>query len=127
VTAVYRNLNLGQIKSLHLDLGHEPNFSLQLDSSGGLSTQIAMGLINWHWMPPWNRELEVGLSAAVQRTLLPQVVGSGGGQVQVEQHIVPWFSVTVNASGMWTPPRGTDPGQFAVTGGVGALVHFDGF
>jgi hypothetical protein len=126
-TLVYRNLNIAQIRGLHLDIGHEPQVSWTLDSSGELSQQYAIGLVNWHWMPPWNRELEVGLQAFAEYTLLPRLGSAYGGQVQVEQHIVPWFSITVSGGGSYKPPLRGTPGSFEATGGVGALIHFDGF
>jgi hypothetical protein len=126
-TLVYRNINIAQIRSLNLDFGHEPQVSWTLDSSGELSQQYAIGLVNWHWMPPWNRELEIGLQAFAEYTLLPRLTSAYGGQVQVEQHVVPWFSITLSASGAYKPPSGGDPGSLDPSGGVGALIHFDGF
>lgn len=125
VTGVYRDLNIAQLKSLHLDLGHEPSISLQADSSGAVSLQSGITLLNYHWMPIWNREVEVGLSGFINTTIVPQLANAYGGQVQVEQHIVPWFSVTLNASGQWTPPSGSQPGQFQATAGAGVLFHAD--
>jgi hypothetical protein len=125
VTAIYRNLNIAQIKALHLDLGHEPQVSLSVDSTGGMSTQLAFTLINWHYMPSWNREIEVGLSALANYTLYPKLSSLYGTQLQVEQHIVPWFSVTLNASGYWIPPQGGESGKFGASAGLGGLIHFD--
>jgi hypothetical protein len=126
VSVIYRNLNLAQIQSLHLDLVHEPNVQLSLDPKGGLSVQSAVTLVNWHWMPPWNREVEVGLSGILNNTIIPKLSTQYGGQLQLEQHIVPWFSITLGATGSYSPPRGGQPGQFGLTGAAGALFHFDG-
>lgn len=125
LTGVYRNLNLAQIESLHLDFVHEPNIQLSIDPSGGLSIQEAVTLINWHWMPPWNSEVEVGLQGLLNTTILPKLSEQYGGQLQAEQHIVPWFSITLSATGTYTPARDGQPGQFGLTGAAGALIHFD--
>ena len=117
---------MAQIRSKHLDLGHEPQASLSIDSQGGLSSQFAFTLINWHYMPRWNHELEVGLSALANYTLVPKLSSLYGTQLQVEQHIVPWFSVTLNATGYWIPPQAGQPGRFGASAGLGALIHFDG-
>ncbi len=106
---------------------HEPNLSLTLDSENVVSVQEALTLINAHWMPPWNRELEVGLQAAATQTILPKLSSAYGGSVQAEQHIIPSFSVTLSINGTLTPAQGGEKASFAVTGNVGVLVHFDGF
>jgi hypothetical protein len=126
-SAIYRNLNLAQIQSMHLDFVHEPTVSLTIDPSGRLSVQSAVTLINLHWMPPWNGELELGLSGLVQTQILPKLTEEYGGQVQLEQHVVPWFSITLSATGAYAPPVQGQSGKFAVDAGVGALFHFDGF
>src|SRR5207249_4626730 len=46
VTGVYRNLNIAQIRSLHLDFGHEPSLQLTIDPSGQLAVQSALTLVN---------------------------------------------------------------------------------
>ncbi len=125
-TLIYRNINIRQLKNTKIDFGHEPNISLTLDSQGGFSVQEAMTLINWHWTPPWNKELEVGLQAAATQSLLPKMSSAYGGSVQAEQHIIPWFSITLNISGTWTPPQ-REKGMFSASTGLGALIHFDGF
>ncbi len=129
VTGLWRNLTLPVIGSdpLGLDILHEPGVSLAIDSSQAISAQAGITLLNFHWMPPWKRQLEVGLSGYVNTTLLPQLAVALGGQLQAEQHIVPWFSVTLGVSGNWTPPQNGSPGQFAVTGNTSALVHFNLF
>lgn len=126
VTGIYRNLNIAQIRSLHLDFGHEPSLQLSVDPSGGLAAQSAITLVNAHWMPPWNKEVELGLSGLVNTTILPRLSLQYGGQVQAEQHIVDWFSITLGATGAWTPGSGGNPGKFELTGSAGAVIHFDG-
>jgi hypothetical protein len=126
VTGIYRNLNIAQIRSLHLDFGHEPSIQLSIDPSGKLTAQSAITLVNLHWMPPWNREVEVGLSGLVNTTILPRLSAQYGGQLQAEQHIVDWFSITLSASGGWTPGTSGQPGKFELTGAAGAVIHFDG-
>ncbi len=123
-TLIYRNLNIAQIKALHLDVGHEPQASLTISPSSGLAVQEAITLVNWHWIPPWHRELEVGLSAVMQQTLMNHPSTSEGGQAQIEQHIVPWFSITVSLSGMYTPPQRSNPGHFDLGPAVGGVIHF---
>ncbi len=127
VTGVYRNLTLAEIKSLHLDFVHEPNIQLSLDPSGGLSVQEAITLVNWHWMPSWNGEVEIGLQGLLNTTILPKLSEQYGGQLQAEQHIVPWFSITLSATGTFTSPQRGQPGQFGLTGAAGALIHIDAF
>jgi hypothetical protein len=127
VTGIYRNLNIAQISSLKLDFGHEPSLQLSIDPSGKLTAQSAITLVNLHWMPPWNKEVEVGLSGLVNLTILPKLSTQYGGQLQAEQHVVPWFSITLSANGGWTPGTGGQPGKFELTGAAGAVIHFDGF
>lgn len=124
-TLIYRNLNLAQIRSLHLDIGHEPQLSVSISPGSGLSVQYALTLLNWHWTPPWSRELEVGLSGIVNQTLLPQASLATGGQVQAEQHIVKWFSITLGVSGMYTPGQRGRDGHFDLGVSPGALFHFN--
>ena len=123
-TLIYRNLNVAQIRSLHLDIGHEPSVSMVLSPTGGLAVQEAITLINWHWRPKWYPEIEVGLSAVLQQTLLNQPNASGGGQLQIEQHIVPWFSITLSASGMYSPAQRGRDGKFELGPAAGAVIHF---
>ncbi len=123
-TLIYRNLNIAQIRSLHLDIGHEPSVAMVISPDSGLAVQQAITLINWHWMPPWHREVEVGLSAVLQQTLMNQPNASGGGQVQIEQHIVPWFSITLSASGMFSPAQRGRDGRFDLGPAAGAVIHF---
>jgi hypothetical protein len=129
-TLIYRNINVGQLTKPQnkswLDFGHEPNISLTLDSQGGFSIQEAITLINLHWTPPWNKELEVGLQAAATQSLLPKLSSAYGGSVQAEQHIIPWFSITLNISGNLTPGQRGEKGTFSATAGLGGLIHFDG-
>jgi hypothetical protein len=125
VTGIYRNLNIAQMRSLHLDFGHEPSLQLSLDPSGGLAVQSAITLVNAHWMPPWNREVEVGLSGLINTTILPRLSAQYGGQLQAEQHIVDWFSITLGVTGAWTPGQSGQPGKFEVSGAAGAVIHFD--
>jgi hypothetical protein len=125
VTGIYRNLNIAQIRSLHLDFGHEPSLQLSIDPSGGLAVQSAITLVNMHWMPPWNKEVEVGLSGLINTTILPRLSAQYGGQLQAEQHIVDWFSITLGATGAWTPGSVGNPGKFELTGSAGAVIHFE--
>ena len=127
VTAIYRNLNIAQIRSLHLDFGHEPSLQLSIDPSGQLSVQSAITLMNVHWMPPWNRDVELGLSGLINTTILPRLSAQYGGQLQAELHIVDAFSITLGATGAWTPGTGGQPGKFELGGSAGAVIHFDGF
>ncbi len=76
-------------------------------------------------MPPWNREVELGLSGLVNHTLFPRASSALGGQIQAEQHIVPWFSITFSATGMFTPAQRGNPGKFELSPGVGAVFHFN--
>lgn len=131
-SAIYRNLNIAQIKSLNLDIGHEPNISLTIDAAGGLSAQYAIGIINGRWMKLWNKDIEIQLQAIANYTLLEklkatQPASSYSLQVQAEQHIVPWFSITLNVSGTWTPAQAGKPSTLGMTGGGSALFHFDAF
>jgi hypothetical protein len=105
-----------------LDLGHEPSWTWSFDSKGVVQQQLGITLINTHWMPPWGKEIEVGLSGFFQSTVFPHNSSplAPGGQLQVEQHlIVPWFSVTLSASGVYDSASG----QMATTGGINLLFH----
>ena len=131
-TVIYRNLNLKTIESLHLDLLHEPSISLVISPSSGLAVQQAITLINWDWVPKVWPHVEVGLSAIAQQTILNarRPDGSGGpgpsygGQLQIEQHTVPWFSITLNLSGMYTPGQPNKPGHLDVGPAIGGVIHF---
>ena len=107
-------------KKVSLDLFHEPNLSLTLDSNAGLTAQEAVSILNLHWIPPWKKEVEVPLNLFVNEALTnsPGKV-TGGGQIQVEQHIVKWFSITVNVTGT------IDNGLIWSAGG-GVLFHIKG-
>ena len=69
----------------------------------------------------------MGLSGLVTTTILPHLSTAYGGQLQAEQHIVDWFSITLGVTGAWTPGTSGNPGKFEVTGAAGAVIHFDGF
>jgi hypothetical protein len=125
LTLVYRNIDV--VPGEKWQFVHEPNVSIAVDLKGEVSVQSAITLINSQWVPPWKKRVEVGLGAFLQTQLLPNLSSAYGGQLQAEQHITPWFSVTVGATGTWTPARGGSAGALSVTGGLGALVHFDGF
>jgi hypothetical protein len=122
-TLVRKNFNLKSgIKisdTLSFDLGHEWSVSLTVDPKSGLTAQEMIALINLHWMPPWKKEIEVPLNVFVNEALTsdPGHI-SGGGQLQVEQHIVDWFSLTLNVTGT----AGAD--SFWSAGG-GVLFHID--
>jgi hypothetical protein len=118
-TLVARNVNLhtwGDPHRLALDLFHEPNISLTLDPASGLSFQEMVALLDLHWVPPWRREIEVSLSAFLNEAV-PTGAMSGGGQLQVEQHIVDWFSITVSMSGT------ANSSGFLMSGNAGVLFH----
>jgi hypothetical protein len=118
-TLVGRNVNLrtwGDPRRLSLDLFHEPNLSLTLDPAAGLSAQEMVALLNLHWIPPWQREIEVPLSAFLNESLSSGAV-SGGVQLQVEQHIVDWFSITASISGT------VGGGNVTLSGNGGILFH----
>jgi hypothetical protein len=122
-TLVRKNFNIKSgIKisdTLNFDLGHEWSVSLTVDPKSGLTAQQMIALINLHWMPPWKAEIEVPLNVFVNEALTsdPGHI-SGGGQLQVEQHIVDWFSLTLNVTGT----AGAD--SFWSAGG-GVLFHID--
>jgi len=124
-SVVLKNVDLLHVPSLHLDIGHEPSLTFQVDPASGLSAQAAIALLNVHWMPFWNREVEVSLSPFIQTTLVPLALSQAGIQLQAEQHLTGTLSLTLSATGAYQPPQ---PGQFgglAVTGGAGLLVHVD--
>jgi outer membrane protein OmpA-like peptidoglycan-associated protein len=121
-TLVLKDWNLkqyGDPSKLSLDLFHEPNLSLTLDPNSGLTSQEMIALLNLHWIPPWRKEIEVPLNIFLNQHLTKNPGhASGGAQVQVEQHITDWFSLTVNVSGT----IGEDK-IFGAGGGV--LFHWD--
>jgi hypothetical protein len=130
LAGIYRNINIWKKdsgKGWELDLGHEPNISVSVDLKGAVSTQSALTLINLQWLPPWKHQIELGLSGLIQTQLLPNLSEGFGGQLQAEQHLMPWFSITANVSLLASPAQFGQPGTLLVTGGIGALVHFDGF
>lgn len=124
-TVIYRDLNLTRIRALNLDIVREPQISLSISPESGLVLSYGITLINWHWKPPWKQELELGLSGLVDHTLLPRASSALGGQIEAEQHILPWFSLTFSVSGMYTPPLRGNPGKFEVSPGGGAVFHFN--
>ena len=124
-SVVLKNVDLLHVPSLHLDIGHEPSLTFQVDPASGLSAQAAIALLNVHWMPVWNHEVEVSLSPFIQTTLVPLALSQAGIQLQAEQHLTGTVSLTLSATGAYQPPQ---PGQFgglSVTGGAGVLVHLD--
>lgn len=128
VSLIYRNLDLWHSASGNWEVVHEPQIQVIGDSGLSLSVQEAITLVNLHWMPPWKRELEFGLSAFAQQTLLPAFGTSYGAQLQAEQHLAPWFSLTATITGSYAPPMGSDTtGVLSGTVGAGFLIHFDGF
>ena len=120
-TYVAKNVDLkkwGDPSRISVDLFHEPNLSLTLDSGGALTAQAALALLNLHWIPPWKKEIEVPLSAFLNVAVSPKSGHpSGGLQLQLEQHIVKYFSITVNIAGT------VDNGQLIMTGGGALLFH----
>jgi hypothetical protein len=128
LSLIYRNLNLGPSSSGRWELFHEPQIQLTCDTGLTVSVQESIALVNVHWMPPWKSEIELALSGFAQQQLLPSLSGSAGGQLGVEQHLTPWFSVTGTLSGTYTPPTGGQPsGILAVVAGTGVVFNFDGF
>lgn len=128
VTLIYRNLDLWQSKGKDWEVVHEPQIQLIGDSGLTVSIQEAVTLVNMHWMPPWQKEIEVGLSAFAQQQLLPAFGQSYGTQLQVEQHLTPWFSITGTLSGTYAPPQADEhTGVFSLGATGGVLIHFDGF
>jgi hypothetical protein len=117
-TVVLRNVNLltlGDPKKIAVDLFHEPNLSLTLDPKSGLSMQQMIALLNVHWIPPWQREIEIPISVFINEATTKQPV-TGGAQGQVEQHIVDWFSITASMSG-------TIGGGSIFSANAGVLFH----
>jgi hypothetical protein len=120
---VYRDLNMAAFRKL--DFGHEPTVQFAIDPSGKLSTQVAIGLVNLHWIPPWKAEIEAQIQPFANFTLLPKLASAYGGTVQAEQHILPWVGLTISANGTWTLPQSGNPGTFKVDGNAGVVLHLD--
>jgi hypothetical protein len=146
-TFVVRNLDLVRRASgfWEWDFGHEPNLSIIGDTSGTLSVQEAITLINAHWLkknfgpvgyddpnPPnpgesWQSNFELGLSLWLQETLYPALGFSAGAQAQYEIHITPTFSSTFSLNLAWRPPAaGQTWGTLSFQPGAGVLWHFIG-
>ena len=128
LSLIYRNLDVWQSPDKNWEVVHEPQIQLIGDSGLTLSVQESVTLVNSHWVPPWKKEIEVGLSGFAQQRLLPSFQASGGAQVQAEQHLTPWFSITATLTGTYAAPTGGQTtGVLSLTAGGGVLIHFDGF
>jgi hypothetical protein len=127
LTLIYRNLDVWQSPDGNWELVHEPQIQLIGDSRLTLSVQEAITMVNATWMPPWQAKIEFGLSAFAQQQLLPALGSSYGTQLQAEQHVNAWFSVTGTLTGTYTPPfGGQTEGMLSLGAGIGVLVHLDG-
>jgi hypothetical protein len=118
---VYRDYNKWKDKARKIDYLHEPNISLTFDSAGGIAAQEAISLINKHWMPAWNREIETSIQLLLNENLSPKLGVSGGLQGQGEFHITPdSLSLALSVTGTVD-----NTGTFALTGQASILLHLD--
>jgi hypothetical protein len=129
MTILYRGLNGWASADGNWEVLHEPSIQFVGDSelaAAPVSIQESITLINAHWMPPWQKEIEVGLSTFAQQQIVPKWTESVGAQLQVEQHITPVFSITGTLTGTYTgPASGETTASMALTAGVGLTIHLD--
>ena len=118
---VIKDFNLrsfGDPKKVSVDLFHEPSLSLSLDPKSGLTGQALVGVLDLHFYPLWKKEAELSLNAFVNAQLSQQGPATYGGQLQLEEHVTGWLSVTLSLSG-------TAGDGFVVSPGGGLLFHYD--
>jgi hypothetical protein len=127
MTVLYRGYDMWQTADGKWQFVHEPSFQL-LEAPGTFSMQEAITLVNSQWMPPWNDQIEVGLSAFTQQQIVPKLSVSGGAQLQATYHFSPVFSVNATLTGTYTPPAGGGTtGTVSLTGGAGITITLDSF
>ena len=118
---VYRDYNKWKDKARKIDYLHEPNISLTFDSKGGIAAQEAISVINKHWMPAWNREIETSIQLLLNENLSPKLGISGGVQGQGEFHVTPdTLSLALSLTGTVD-----QTGTFALTGQASIVLHLD--
>jgi hypothetical protein len=129
MTILYRGLNGWASADGNWEVLHEPSIQFVGDSAlpmAPVSIQESITLINTHWMPPWQKEIEVGLSTFAQQQIVPKWTDSVGAQLQVEQHITPIFSITGTLTGTYTgPASGETTASMSLTAGAGLTIHLD--
>jgi Domain of unknown function (DUF4157) len=131
-TLIYRNLDAWQSADGNWEFLHEPQIQVvpQFQLTGGsgttLSIQESIALIDVHWKPLWDKDIEFSLSVFEQSQLFPTLSNSGGVQVGKEIHVTEAFGVTGSVSCAYTPPSVPgQPGGWLWSGGGGVVIHLD--